>query len=414
MQNAMNASSRTAPAAPPHAVPAAARAAFALLRRLQVGTLDLQLPDGAQARFGSTGAPRAALRVHDWRVFAAVLRRGDIGFAEGWIDGGWTSPDLVALLTLLNANREALDAAVYGRWWASLADRLRHLLNRNSRRGSRRNIAAHYDLGNAFYAEWLDPTLSYSAACFDGDRTRPLEQAQHAKMRRALAACGVQPGQRLLEIGCGWGALAETAAREHGARVTGITLSAEQLAHARSRIDGAGLAGAVTLRLQDWRDLPGSGDAPFDAIVSIEMFEAVGRAWWGRWFAALRAQLRPGARACVQTITIRDDLFARYCRGTDFIQQFIFPGGLLPSPAAFRAEAARAGLDVVDEHAFGADYAETLARWRAAFLAREAAVRRQGFDTRFVRTWDFYLAYCEAAFASGSTDVIQFTLRRPQ
>jgi cyclopropane-fatty-acyl-phospholipid synthase len=245
--------------------------------------------------------------------------------------------------------------------------------------------------------------MNYSSAWFEGDHARPLEAAQHAKVRRALDQCGIEPGQRLLEIGCGWGALAE-AAVARGARVTGVTLSTEQLAWARERVPGA------DLRLQDYRDI---ADGPFDAVASIEMFEAVGRKYWPSFFATLRAQLKPGGRACIQSITIRDDLFERYVAGSDFIQQYIFPGGLLPSPSEFRKAARAAGLEVIEELAFGADYAETLARWRARFLAEEARVRAIGFDARFMRIWEFYLAYCEAAFAEGNTDVVQFTLRRP-
>jgi cyclopropane-fatty-acyl-phospholipid synthase len=287
--------------------------------------------------------------------------------------------------------------------------RLKHLLNRNSREGSRKNVHAHYDLGNPFYRLWLDPTMNYSSALFDGDRTQPTAAAQHAKVRRALRECGLRPGDRLLEIGCGWGALAEVAAAEFGAHVTGVTLSTEQLAYARQRLAERGLAGRAELRLQDYRDIV---DEPFDAIASIEMFEAVGREYWPGFFATLRARLKPGGRACLQTITIRDDLFERYVRSTDFIQQYIFPGGLLPSASAFRAAAARAGFDVVNELAFGADYAETLRRWRAMFLGREREVLALGFDARFMKIWEFYLAYCEAAFDAGNTDVVQFTLVR--
>jgi len=252
--------------------------------------------------------------------------------------------------------------------------------------------------------------MNYSSAWFEGDHTRSLVAAQHAKVRRALAECGLSPGQRLLEIGCGWGALAEVAAAGFDARVTGVTLSSEQLVYARQRLASAGLADRADLRLQDYRDID---DEPFDAIVSIEMFEAVGRAYWPGFFATVRNKLKRGGRACIQSITIRDDLFERYVAGTDFIQQYIFPGGLLPSPGAFRAQAQAAGLEVVNELAFGADYAETLRRWRERFLAEEARVRTVGFDSRFMRIWEFYLAYCEAAFAGGNTDVIQFTLRRP-
>ena len=393
---------------PPRGAPPAARALAALLRGLGPGVLELTWPDGNVTRFGRGGGGTAArITLADWRVCAEVLARGDIGFAEAYLEGRWTTPDLAALLTLLAGHRDVLHTALHGTWRGRLLYRLRHWLNRNSRTGSRRNIQAHYDLGNAFYHLWLDRTMSYSSALFEGDFTRDTEQAQAAKLRRALAACALPQGGRLLEIGCGWGALAEAAAREHGARVTGVTLSRAQLAWARQRLGAAGLE--ADLRLQDYRDID---DGPYDAIVSIEMFEAVGRAYWPSFFDALRRNLRPGGHACIQTITIRDDLFDDYVRGTDFIQQYIFPGGLLPSAAMFKAQAEAAGFQVLDALPFGADYAETLRRWRSAFTARESAVHALGFDGRFVRLWHFYLAYCEAGFASGSTNVWQFTLRR--
>ena len=397
------------PLALPASAPAAARAAFRLLDRLQIGTLDLQLPDGSQLHFGQAhaGAPRGAMRLENWKVFGAALKSGDIGFAESYIAGDWHTPDLVALLKLFALNREAIEGAVYGRWWGRLAYRLKHLLHANTRSGSRRNIHAHYDLGNSFYRLWLDETMSYSAASFNGDLGGDLVQAQHAKLRRALDQCCIVPGQRLLEIGCGWGGLAEMALAERGASVTGVTLSTEQLDFARQRLQAFG--SSADLRLQDYRDID---DGPYDAIVSIEMFEAVGHAYWSGFFGRVHELLKPGGRACIQSITIRDDLFERYLHGTDFIQQYIFPGGLLPSRKTFRAQAAAAGLQVVDEFAFGPDYAETLRRWRTRFLAEEAAVRRLGFDARFLRIWEFYLAYCEAAFDTGNTDVVQFTLQR--
>jgi len=405
-------STTTAPAPPlPRCAPAAARTVFGLLRRLDRGTLDVQLPDGTQARFGrgAAGEPRAALRLLDWSVCGAALRSGDIGFAEAFIDGRWTSPDLAELLRLFIANRDNIESAVYGSWWGSLLYRARHLLNRNSRHGSRKNIHAHYDIGNEFYRLWLDETMNYSSALFEGDPSRPTALAQAAKVRRALLECGVKPGQRVLEIGCGWGALAEEAACNFGAHVTGVTLSSEQLEFARERMARCGVDDRVDLRLQDYRDID---DGPFDAVVSIEMFEAVGREYWSGFFSTLRDRLKPGGRACIQTITIRDDLFERYVKSTDFIQQYIFPGGLLPSPSAFRAEARRAGLRVSHEIAFGADYGETLRRWRREFLARDGQIRQLGFDTRFMRIWEFYLAYCEAAFDTGNTNVMQFTLQR--
>ena len=393
----------------PASAPASARALFRLLKKLRHGTLDVQLPDGSSAHFGTLvdGGPRASIRLRDWRVCSAALRSGDIGFAESYIAGDWSSPDLTALLTLLVANRDEVEAIVYGSWWGSLLHRAKHLFNRNSRRGSQKNIHAHYDLGNEFYRLWLDPTMNYSSAWFEGDRSGDLVAAQWAKVRRALDECGVRAGDRVLEIGCGWGALAECAAREFGASVSGVTLSREQLAWGQQRLADAGLAGE--LRYQDYRDID---DGPFDAIASIEMFEAVGREYWPSFFETLKRQLKPGGKACIQSITIRDDLFERYVRSTDFIQQYIFPGGLLPSPSAFRAAAAQAGLVVVNELEFGLDYAETLRRWREAFLRHDGPVRQLGFDTRFMRIWEFYLAYCEAAFATGNTSVMQFTLQR--
>jgi cyclopropane-fatty-acyl-phospholipid synthase len=286
---------------------------------------------------------------------------------------------------------------------------VRHLRNRNSRSGSRRNISAHYDLGNSFYRLWLDETMNYSAAWFDGRPGQSLPQAQDAKVRRALAMAGVAPGSRVLEIGCGWGALAEMAASKLGSHVTGVTLSTEQLDYAKQRVARAGVAHSTDLRLQDYRDI---ADAPFDAICSIEMVEAVGREWWPRYFATVARLLKPGGRACIQTIVIDDALWDRYIAGTDFIQQYIFPGGCLPSRREFERHAATAGLRVVDTLAFGADYALTLRLWRERFLAQRPAVLALGFDERFIRLWEFYLAYCEAAFTHGNTDVVQYTLVR--
>lgn len=391
----------------PAGLPSAARTGLLLLQRLQHGTLHLELPDGRTLQLGRGGQPHASLRLHQWRVFNAVFRSGDIGLAEGFIAQDWSTPHLADLLRLLMANRDALESMVYGAWWGRLAYRLRHLLQRNTRAGSRRNIHAHYDLGNAFYALWLDQSMNYSSAWFQGDLSGNLTQAQNAKMRRALQSAGVQPGSRVLEIGCGWGALAEMAAGEFQAHVTGVTLSTAQLAWGQSRMQAAGLTPQVDLRLQDYRDIH---DGPFDAICSIEMVEAVGQAYWPSYFGAMARLLKPGGRACVQSIVIDDALFERYVQGTDFIQQYVFPGGCLPSPSRFRAAAHQAGLRVVEEFAFGGDYAETLRRWHRQFTDMRARVFDQGFDTAFLRTWEFYLAYCEAAFDTQNIDVVQYTL----
>ncbi|MBE7942209.1 class I SAM-dependent methyltransferase [Ramlibacter aquaticus] len=385
------------------------RAVFARLARLPHGSLTLELPDGSVQRFGQ-GEPTATLRLANWKPVSAALASGDIGLAEGWMAGDWTTPSLADLLQLMVKNRQAIEAVVYGSWFGRLAYRLRHLLNRNSRAGSRRNIQAHYDLGNGFYRLWLDETMNYSSALFGGDRSQPLPQAQHAKVARALDAARVADGHRVLEIGCGWGALAEAGARR-GAHVTGVTLSHEQLAWAQERLAGAGFSERADLRLQDYRDIQ---DAPFDAICSIEMVEAVGREYWPSYFATVARLLKPGGRACIQSIVIDDALWDRYIRGTDFIQQYIFPGGCLPSRTQFEAQARAAGLVVEEAFHFGTDYAHTLRLWRERFMAQREAVMAQGFDERFMRLWEFYLAYCEAAFDQGNTDVVQFTLRKAE
>ena len=390
-------------------MPTAARVLLALLRRIERGALDVHLPDGTLRRFGNPGAMAPAVLVmHDWRVAADTLKGGDVGFGEGYLRGDWDSPDLARLLTVLAANQAALERAFFGRGVTQWLLRLRHLLNANTKRQARKNIVAHYDLGNEFYRLWLDPTMTYSSALYEGEPSRPLEQAQAAKYRRILSQLGLAPGASILEIGCGWGGFAEVAVRA-GYTVTGLSLSDAQTAYARERIARAGLAGRADFRVQDYRDERGV----YDGVVSIEMFEAVGERWWPAYFAKVREALRPGGRACIQSITIADAKFERYRRETDFIQQYVFPGGMLASPARFLAEAHRAGLRDVDTMWFGADYARTLLAWLAAFDASAGAIRRQGFDDRFVRCWRFYLAYCSAGFSTGSTDVGQFTFTRP-
>ena len=376
------------------------RLVFALLEKIRGGLLEVRLPDGARFLFGE-GEPGVTMQVNDEAVFARVLAKGDIGLAEAYLDGEWDSPDVTALLALLARNRDALRDAVYGSWRQLLAARLRHWFNRNSRAGSKRNIMAHYDLGNDFYRLWLDPGMSYSSALFNGNPEQPLQIAQDAKYRRILSRLAAEPGQRVLEIGCGWGGFAEMATRD-GLAVTGLTLSPAQLAWAQHRVPSA------DLRLQDYRDT----EERFDHVVSIEMFEAVGERWWPTYFRTVANALKPEGRAVIQSITIRDDLFATYRRGTDFIQQYIFPGGMLPSRAEFRAQAERQGLVVRDEYAFGVDYARTLALWRDAFDARWPQVAALGFDEPFRRLWRLYLSYCEAGFLAGNIDVVQFELAR--
>ncbi len=389
------------------AAPAAARLILKMLGALKHGALLLKTPDGARRLYGDGSLP-VSLELHNWKLCGAALRSGDIGFAETFIAGDWKSDNLPGLIELLARNRAAVEALVYGSWWGSLLYRVRHLLNGNSRAGSKKNIHAHYDIGNAFYRLWLDRSMTYSSALFDagGRGGRDLERGQMAKYRRIADQLQLAPGVRVLEIGCGWGGFAETAARECGVHVTGLTLSTEQLAYARQRLADAGLADRADLQLCDYRDSAGQ----YDAIASIEMFEAVGQRYWPSYFACLARNLKAGGRACVQTIVIADALFERYSKGTDFIQQYIFPGGMLPSPAEFRRCAGEHGLRVVDEFCFGLDYAETLRQWRAGFGAQRAELERQGFDGRFLLTWEFYLAYCEAAFRAANTDVVQYTL----
>ena len=371
----------------------------------------MQLPDGSMQVFGNHqqhgDAPTAAMTLKNWNVCAAALKSGDIGVAETYIDGDWTTPNLTDLLTVFICNRQEIEDVVYGNWVGRLWYRIKHLLNRNTKANSQKNIHAHYDLGNAFYSLWLDDTMNYSSAWFEGDLDKPLREAQNAKVRRALAMAQVQPGDRVLEIGCGWGALAEMGTTEFNAHVTGVTLSTEQLAFAHQRVQRLGVDSRADLRLQDYRDIT---DAPFDAICSVEMVEAVGREYWPTYFQTVARLLKPGGRACIQSIVIDDSLFERYISSTDFIQQYIFPGGCLPCPREFRREAAAAGLEVVDEFAFGPDYAETLRRWRDQFLAARTQVLQLGFDERFMRLWEFYLAYCEAAFDKGNINLVQYTL----
>ena len=388
-----------------------ARVILSLLEKIAHGTLEVRLPDGSRQRFGQPGQQDAMLEIDAWSVFDSVLERGDVGFADSWITGDWNSPDLTALLTVLANNRQVIAGAVYGQWWGLLAARLRHFLHANTRAGSRRNIMAHYDLGNDFYRLWLDPTMSYSSALYSTAAPRAMAAAQLAKYRRILQRLDASPGQRVLEIGCGWGAFAETAAREAGLEVVGLTLSPAQLQFARQRMQLAGLDQQVNIELRDYRDLIGE---QFDHIVSIEMFEAVGERWWPTYFRTLQRLLAPAGRVVVQSITIRNDLFARYRRGTDFIQQHIFPGGMLPSPAAFGHGVAAAGLQLRDSLSFGHDYARTLGEWSANFEQQWPQIQALGFDERFRRLWRFYLAYCQAGFISGCTDVMQFELGHPR
>ncbi len=379
-----------------------------LLKKLRHGTLILGLPNG-EVHHISAGrpGPQAELYIHDPRFAKAVLRGAEIGLAEAYRDGWFTTPDLTKLLLLAIENQVALNDMFYANPLTNLCYRVFHWLRSNTRRGSRKNIAAHYDLSNDFYRLWLDSTMTYSAALFAGEADRALSAAQEAKYQRIIDELEINPTHQLLEVGCGWGGFAEYVAQRTGARVTGITISRAQFDYARQRIAAAGLAGRVEIILCDYRDLTGS----FDRVVSIEMFEAVGERFWPAYFAALKARLKPSGRALVQTITIADDLFAEYRLRVDFIQRYIFPGGMLPSVARFREHAERAGLAVIEQLGFGGDYAETLRRWRQRFLQQAADLEALGFNHSFQRLWQFYLCYCEAGFDTRRTDVMQITLR---
>ena len=371
------------------------------------GRLTVNLPDGAAHHLEGRESGRAAvLRISDWRCVRRAIVGGDIGFAEGYMAGEWDSPHLATLLEAFADNYERLSRLVDGNPVLNALNRLAHGLNRNSRRGSRRNIHAHYDLGNDFYSQWLDGSMTYSAARF-GDPDQSLEQAQQAKYARLAALMDLRRDQSVLEIGCGWGGFADYAAREVGARVTAITISREQHDFARRRIHEAGLAERVDIRLVDYRDVEGR----FDRVASIEMFEAVGEQYWADYFNVLRRVLKPGGRAGLQIITIRDDLFEGYRRRPDFIQKYVFPGGMLPSEPRLAPVITGAGLawDVTER--FGQDYAATLDQWGRRFDSAWPVIAAGGrFDERFRRLWRFYLAYCEAGFRSGRTDVVQIGL----
>lgn len=390
--------------------PAMARLLLSLFDKLRIGILTVTFPDGNQRHFGGreTGID-ASLIIRDWAACSQILRAGDIGLAEAYRDQLIEIPDIPALLLLAMANEDALTQAFYGSFWGTLVYRLKHFfVNRNTRRGSKKNIHAHYDIGNDFYQLWLDPTMTYSAAIFTTPEMS-LQSAQTAKYERLLSRLDVKAGDHILEIGCGWGGFAEHAALTRGVRVTGISLSREQLAWASRRVSGTPAEALCEFRFQDYRDVRGQ----FDAVVSIEMIEAVGEAYWPSYFAKLREVLKPGGKAGLQAITIANERFDDYSTKTDFIQQYIFPGGMLPSPAHMQQQISRAGLELLDNFTFGRDYAETLRRWRADFETRLDSIRQQGFDDAFLRIWRFYYTYCEAGFDSGRTDVCQVVLARP-
>jgi cyclopropane-fatty-acyl-phospholipid synthase len=363
--------------------------------------LVIQTPDRQEYRFGPPSPDPARLVVHDWKMMGRALAGGDIGLAEGYMAGEWDTPDLAALLAVFADNYERLDQFASGNVVGRAVNWVVHRLGKlNTRRGSKKNIIAHYDLGNAFYARWLDPSMTYSSALW----TRPdqtLEAAQREKYAALAASIGLKPDHTVLEIGCGWGGFAEYAAREIGCRVTGLTISPSQHDFAVERMARAGLSDKVDIRLQDYRDVTET----FDRVVSIEMFEAVGEKWWPTYFDVVRNRLKPGGQAGLQIITIRDDLFADYRSRVDFIQKYVFPGGMLPSEAVLHEVIAPHGLKIDAVTRFGQDYARTLHLWAKRFRDADS-----GMNTVFDRQWLFYLAYCEAGFATGRTNVVQLKL----
>ena len=377
------------------------------LERLVIGRLVMTLPDGTSRTFGPANAtPSALLEVKDWRFFRHVLLDGDIGFAEAYMDGYCDSPDLPGLIRLLADNDKALGKMVRTNVLHNLVLKFLHRRHDNTREGSRKNIHAHYDLGNEFYGLWLDPSMTYSSALYDGEAAKPLEAAQIAKYERILDRLGARQGDSILEIGCGWGGFAEVAA-QRGMRITGVTISKEQLDYARARLARAGLSDRVDLQFRDYRDIQGH----YDHIVSIEMIEAVGERYWPDYFATLKRHVAPGGSAIVQAIVIADDFFERYRRNPDFIQTYVFPGGMLLSPTSLREQCRQAGLKVAELYSFGLDYARTLETWLGRFDRVADQVGRMGFDRRFQRMWRYYLAYCAAGFSTKRTDVLQAHFR---
>lgn len=388
--------------------PQTTRFVLRMLLKLRRGELTVTLPDGQSLLYQAPeDGPKARIDIKDHRFAGRALAGGDIGFGESYMAGEWDSPDLAKLLELFSANLDDMGGAVSGGPLTRLAHWLYHNMRPNSRRGARKNIRAHYDLGNDFYELWLDPSMTYSSARF----TRPgqsLEDAQREKYASLARVIGLGEGDHVLEIGCGWGGFAEFAARDTGARVTCLTISEAQRDYALERMQNLQLGEKVEIKLQDYRDETGR----YDKVASIEMFEAVGEKYWPGFFGKIAEVLKPGGMAGLQIISIRDDLFAQYRRRADFLQRYIFPGGMLASVERLKAEFSNAGLALKSVEAFAKDYANTLAHWGRNFNAAWDQIRAQGFDERFRRMWNFYLAYCEAGFRTGRIDVAQYALAR--
>lgn len=380
-----------------------------VVRSLKIGHLIIETPSGARVEGkGPIEGPRATLILHKWRTMRRLMFGGDVGFSEAYMDGDWSTPDLATLIELAALNEKALSEVTAGRWFKRLLHRVKHTLRANTRSGSRRNIEAHYDLGNDFYRLWLDPGMTYSSALYASPK-QSLEDAQDYKLARIMDLMSLDGGERVLEIGCGWGRLAERLTTERGAHVTGLTLSPAQLAGARERIAKAGAQDKADLRLQDYRDVT----EKFDRVVSIEMIEAVGEKYWPAYFGKIAEVLNPGGRAVLQVITIANERFALYRKNADFIQRYIFPGGMLPSDAVMREQIARAGLKFVSLENFGQSYAATLNEWNRRFQRAWPAIEAMGYSRKFKRTWEYYLAYCEGGFRSKAIDVGLYVMEKP-
>ncbi|SHE65451.1 cyclopropane-fatty-acyl-phospholipid synthase [Loktanella atrilutea] len=383
-------------------------AVFKMMDSLKRGRIDVILPDGRHFRAEGRDAGHVAeITVHNPDLFARIVREGDLGFCDAYLDGWWSTPDLMAFMDLIHDDAEEIYDGFPGQFLVRTFERIRFWLQSNSKKQARRNIEYHYDLGNDFYGLWLDDTMTYSSAIFDTGQ-ESMEKAQIAKYASMVDQMDVRPGDHVLEIGCGWGGFAEYAAAERGLHVTGLTISKEQFNYAVDRIEKAGLSDRVTFKLQDYRDETGT----YDGIASIEMFEAVGEQYWPVYFKAVRDRLKPGRNATLQIITVADRRWEVYKRGPDFIQKYIFPGGMLPSPGKLREVIARNGLSVVKSIEFGHSYDQTLRRWHETFNARWDKVAALGFDERFRRMWNFYLTSCAATFASENCDVTQITITR--
>ena len=384
-------------------------AVFKMMDALKRGRVDVILPDGRHFRAeGAAPGHVAEITVHNPDLFARIVREGDLGFCDAYLDGWWTTPDLMAFMDLIHDDAEEIYDGFPGQFLVRTFERIRFWLQSNSKKQARKNIEYHYDLGNDFYSLWLDDTMTYSSAIFETGQ-ESLEKAQISKYASMVDQMGVKPGDHVLEIGCGWGGFAEYAAAERGLRVTCLTISKEQFKYAVDRIEKAGLSDRVTFKLQDYRDETGI----YDGIASIEMFEAVGEQYWPVYFKTVRERLKPGRNATLQIITVADRRWEVYKRGPDFIQKYIFPGGMLPSPSKLREVITRNGLSVVRSIEFGHSYDQTLRRWHETFNAKWDRVAALGFDDRFRRMWNFYLTSCAATFASENCDVTQITITRP-